>query len=149
MKPKPHKAIDWKKIAQNDLRVTAYHEAGHAIVCKHFHIPYILNYLKPTKATLEKKGAIGQIGYFKVAQVTPFRCAVIGWAGVMATALLEGDDEQNCFDYHDTNNLDELSPTDATAVRKTRFRWRALTTAARILRRRWDEVENKAAHYLE
>jgi hypothetical protein len=143
----PQRTIDWDEIARNDLRNASYHEAGHAVVCHHFRIPWFLSRFEQTQATMETRGAGAQLSYIPVEGVTPFRLAVVGWAGVMTESLREDGDEYQCFETY--TEFEEMSSSDHRLVEGTPFRWRALTTASRILKRQWADVEWNATEFLE
>lgn len=141
--------VDWDQVAQDDLRDAIYNEAGHATICNHFGLSWRLSQLEMLTATLMLKGAVAQIIHDRS---TPFRNAVIGWAGVVAESLRENPDmdEYEILDLYDYYlNPDELSPSDHGLISETPYRIRALTTATGILRRRWADVDKIATSFLE
>ncbi|MCX6923422.1 MAG: hypothetical protein NT154_09480 [Verrucomicrobia bacterium] len=128
---------------QRDKWQTACHEAGHYVAAKHFAVHERAYIQRVGKATLGNKAYIGKTEY---RQTTPFREAVIGWAGLIATDLADmrlaewraldaGEHFQDKCDVL----LDDLSATDIAGIESHSAQWRTFKTAWGILMKRRGE----------
>jgi hypothetical protein len=134
----------------DDLRRAAYHEAGHVIAARHFELNAWADVFPTgTKKPMEEKHFIGRTCH---QRTTPFRAAVIGWAGLIATDIPTDPEALTdfgvdiVFDYTmDMIDLeDEMSATDRASILGHPQVWRACRTAGAILARRIKEVELEA-----
>jgi hypothetical protein len=146
---------NWNAVGKRDLKRAAIHEAGHAIVCTHFGVNWFLSKLERRRPTRYERGATAQIAYQSFGgRMTVFREAVIGWAGELAVMLLD-DQTLDMEGYYEVETIydlilddDATSQSDLKAIMGTRFKRRALKTAAGILKRRWKEVEELADSFI-
>jgi hypothetical protein len=129
--------IDLAKLREHDKSGAAYHEAGHLVVAIHFRITCWCHIKDERPGTLEEVAFSGQ-ARFGCGEHTlvPFRAAAIGWAGVLASAILRGMDTeeaiQDVWEIYESLEW-EISPTDLASINRHPMRWRTCTTAARIL----------------
>jgi hypothetical protein len=143
--------IDRKKVEQSCLEETAYHEAGHAIVCEHFHIKWRMEFAKAEESPIK---IFGMTGRLHCDPSTGFRNAVIGWAGNMVDLMLheKNTGKMNFLDYYKSFDRSDpmwMSPADKSAIEGTPFKYRALKTAAGILKHDWNDMERIAKSFLQ
>jgi hypothetical protein len=127
---------------------TAYHEAGHFIVAKHFGLAVYSHLTDCGEPTDEKTSFTGQTVF---GRTTLFRAAVIGWAGVLGedmTGKLHDDWHENVDSIWDSHFPDDLSNTDLAAVNGHRMKRRAFNTAVRILSKNFNQVQAVASNLI-
>jgi hypothetical protein len=143
--------IDRTKGEQSCLEETAYHEAGHAVVCEHFHIKWRMEFAKSEESSMKIFGMTGRLHFHSS---TGFRNAVIGWAGNMVDLMLHEKNagKTDLLDYYKSFNRSDpmwMSPTDSAAIEGTPFKYRALKTAVRILKHDWNDMERIVKSFLQ
>jgi len=138
----------------SDKARAAFHEAGHWVVARHFGAAgscWIIERGTPTK---ENKAFTGQTE-FKV-KTTPFREAVIGWAGDLGEAAYDEDlnrckdldrwreevemrEDDMIWDYCEDYEArpDELSATDIESINGHPWKRRTFKTAIEIIAKRF------------
>jgi hypothetical protein len=143
--------IDEKKMEERDKRRSAYHEAGHAVVCEHFGILWEASIRHVGKPTWEAKAYRGQVRF--LSDTTPFRRSVIAYAGVMAE-YIEFDEDENgsdlddCYDYFDLE-LGNYSDTDRAFITSHPAQNRSMKTAWGILQKRKELLDRIASKLLK
>lgn len=139
------------ELRAHDKEMLCLHEAGHCVVAWHFGLFASFKLNEVGKPTLENHAFTGRAMFWPT---TKFREAVIGWAGVVAEAMqgrthAEWQEEAEClWDYYSLLETD-LSDTDREAIFGHPMRYRAFTTAVRILSKRFSEVQSAAARAIE
>jgi hypothetical protein len=126
-----------RNIEARDKRLAAFHEAGHCVAAQHFGLACDAYILRIGEPTLENKAYVGRTSY---QRTTPFRKAVIGWAGLIVEYLAHespiNDWPNACVedfaDYEDSVP-DDHSATDNEALNAHPQRWRAMKLAWRII----------------
>jgi hypothetical protein len=126
-----------KPNAQHDLRLIAFHEAGHLVVARHFGLDGHIVLQQVGKATRQDKAWIGHTGY--QGRLTPHKRSVIGWAGLLGEALVSDPellDFESLFVCH--MPFDDMSDTDREAIcaqgTAPGTAWRNFEEAYRILK---------------
>jgi hypothetical protein len=150
----PGTRMTYQRLAMEDLKIAAFHEAAHFVIANHFKPQLVETEIweKEEGPTLKTKGVAGKTGCLAMPGAATFRYAVIAWAGCLAETLCfqpveEWEQEDLLWLWDDWEDLG-LSPRDKSEVEAHPMRWRAFKTAAAILFKRRFELE-KVAQYLE
>lgn len=143
--PKP---LSSTAIFKRDLQNSAWHEAGHIIVARHFKLEsdgYLYRSGAKGKEAIYMNTVFGRVRYTKT---TKFRQAVIGWAGTLATALNEEGEDFDLWEFFDMCSPEELSATDYSAIDGWSDRWQSYTKAHSILTGSYASVEREAKNLI-
>ncbi len=144
---------DLENVRERDRGMVAFHEAGHFVVAHHFGVAdycYIKHRGTPTDERLSFTGQT------KWLSATPFRNAVVGWAGVLGESAHDRDPDiwkDECEAIWDLHNPEdpavEMSATDLAAVNSHPWKLRAFNTAVQIIEKRFALLQKVAAHLIE
>jgi hypothetical protein len=146
----PGTKLTRQQLLEMDLKMTAFHEAGHFAVGMHFKAHTVQSSIWKTQegATLKEAGFVGHTEVIAMPGAVRFRRAVLGWAGALAETLC--DQPVANWRQDDLTELWEVrkelhtSPTDSNYIDAHPMRWRSFKTAADIIFRRRFELETVA-----
>ena len=145
---------DLETVKKRDKRKSAYHEAGHFVVADHFRLAAFCYIKYRGTPTIEEKSFTGQTMWLPT---TPFRTAVIGWAGVLGEAAAHDEDLDSWKDgcdgiwdlYNPEDPAEEMSATDLSAINGHPSKPRAFNTAVQIIEKRFVLLQEVAEHLIQ
>lgn len=145
----PMKPMQFDTVAARELdkRNAAYHEAGHFVVAHYFNLSPWCYIVERGEAPFEECAFTGQCWR---SRTTPFRAAVIGWAGMLAEEMYgqtaDGWKEAIMgWEFFE----EEMSASDLRVINGHPMRWRAFKTSVGILYRNSATVHAVAARLME
>jgi hypothetical protein len=146
----PGTKVTYERLANEDRRIAAFHEAGHFVVAKHFKARDVDSTIWEAEeaVTLTDHKFRGHTKILAMPGAVTFRLAVVAWAGCLAETLADRpfeqwqpDDLLWCFEDQDDLGL---SDTDKREIDAYQMRWRSFKTAAGILIKRRSELQKVA-----
>ena len=159
-------------VIELDRKGTAYHEAGHFVAARHFKIPVSARFWPEDDPKTGHKVFRGEMQFLGYTPLSPFRRAVICWAGPVAEQLVANavadipmarllpehvgtlslsafrEQLEDIMDYLLDQMEEDISETDWQGIRGHPCMFRTLKTAANIIIKRYGEVEWVAQAFL-
>jgi len=144
------------EMAVRDLRRSAYHEAGHALVAEHFRIHGLeASVFATDERGKDKKHYRGRCRLLRISpRLTPYRESVIGWAGVIGEHLADWNLGtwkakvdvfwDGCDTEDDFELLSGMSENDREMIRAYKNVERSFKRAAAIIEREYRSLERIA-----
>lgn len=143
-----------EELVAEDLELVAAHEAAHVIVAQHFGAFAWFQIDYHGTRNIESEHAWS--GKAFCSKLPAFRKAVVGWAGVVAEAVLhadrsgsERDDELSQLDEYIASGFCDMSESDQRFIAGHPQRRRSFTTACRIVQRHWKQIMDQVGLVVE